>query len=391
LFVGLGILIFSSVRLLSLSSTKLISAIFCSLLAASLLSGCGTPGIPLPPSLELPKPAIDLHARRKGNKVYLSWTVPVQTTDRQTIRHLGTTRICRSLKSLLASGVHAKDECGNEVGTVLPPTPTSAPSRKTNSIPPAKTAAKYVDELPAASTDIFGEFTYAVEVLNDRGRSAGLSNRAPVPAAPTLPPPANFAARVTADGVVLSWTSTSVQIAGPGLRYLYRVYRRGENSKETIAGEFPLDALPNSHLTDHNFEWEMKYSYRATVVTLIDRGQGAEAQIEGDDTPAVDVFTHDTFPPAVPSGLQAVFSSENQQLFVDLIWNPDTENDLAGYNIFRREGSGPVVRINSDLVKLPAFRDFNVSGGKRYAYSVSAVDTRGNESVRSAEANELVP
>ncbi len=360
------------------------------MLGITLLSGCGTPGIPLPPSLELPKPVTDLHAVRKGNKVYLTWTDPTQTTDRQTIRHFGGTRICRSLTSAAAPQVK-KEECGNVAGTIPPPQPMMAAStHKPKATPTPKPIEKYTDEISTAGIDPQGTFTYAVEVTNDRGRSAGLSNRVHVPAAPTLPPPADFAAQVKADGIFISWTPLPTRVEIPLLHYVYRIYRREENGKDKIAVELPLDAAPNSFL-DHNFEWEKRYTYRATVLTLIHRETGPDAQIEGDDTPEVSVFAHDTFPPASPSGLQAVFSGENQQPFIDLIWNPNTENDLAGYNVFRHEGGGAAVKINSDLVKLPAFRDLNVSPAKKYYYSVSAVDIRGNESPRSEEANESVP
>jgi hypothetical protein len=211
-----------------------------------------------------------------------------------------------------------------------------------------------------------------------------------VPAAPTLPPPANFLAQVKADGIFLGWTPLPLRVAPPELRYVYRIYRREEDGKDKVAVELPLDAALTSFL-DHNFEWEKRYTYRATIVTLIHREAGPEAQVEGDDTPEVSVFAHDIFPPAPPSGLQAVFSGENQQPFIDLIWNPNAESDLAGYNVFRHEGGSPTVKINSDLVKLPAFRDVNVSPGRKYYYSVSAVDIRGNESPRSEEANESVP
>ena len=64
----------------------------------AVLVSCGTPGVPMPPALELARPVTDLRAARKGDKVYLAWTVPAKTTDRQTVRHPGPTRICRSLK-----------------------------------------------------------------------------------------------------------------------------------------------------------------------------------------------------------------------------------------------------------------------------------------------------
>ena len=324
---------------------------------------------------------------RKGNKVYLTWTTPTQTTDHQTIRHLGATRICRNVTS--ATAPELKDECGNEVGT-LPPPQRVQPTHKPNPTPTTKPIEKYTDEIPTAGVDPVGSFTYAIEVTNNRGRSAGLSDRAQVPAAPTLPPPVGFTTQLTGDGILLSWTPLPPRVAPQGLSYVYRIYRREENGKDKIAIELPLDAEPNSFV-DRNFEWEKSYTYRATIVTLIHGEAGPEAQVEGDDTPEVSVFAHDIFPPAAPSGLQAVFSGENQQLFIDLIWNPNTENDLAGYNVFRHDGGAPAVKINSDLLKLPTFRDLNVLPGKKYYYSVSAVDIRGNESPRSEEANETVP
>jgi len=105
----------------------------------------------------------------------------------------------------------------------------------------------------------------------------------------------------------------------------------------------------------------------------------------------VKVFAHDVYPPAVPSGLQAVFSGVGQPPFIDLIWSPVTDADLAGYNVYRREDDGPSAKTNSELVKTPALRDSNVSSGKKYFYSVSAVDLRGNESARSEETSESVP
>src|SRR5581483_5705259 len=68
------------------------------LVGAGILQACGAPGPPLPPSLELPKPVTDLRATRKGHKVVLVWSLPLQTTDRQNLRRMGKTSICRSLQ-----------------------------------------------------------------------------------------------------------------------------------------------------------------------------------------------------------------------------------------------------------------------------------------------------
>ena len=80
------------------------------LILLAMLLGCGTPGMPLPPSLELPQPVQDLRASRKGDSVSLTWTVPQQTTDHTNVRlrYLGPTRVGRSLRV-------AMTECADKI------------------------------------------------------------------------------------------------------------------------------------------------------------------------------------------------------------------------------------------------------------------------------------
>ena len=362
-------------------------------LAAAFLAGCGTPGVPLPPSLELPKPVTDLHAVRKADKVYLSWSTPTRTTDGQTVRRLGPVEICRAVNAAIK-------ECGTPVGKAPAsqvPHPSSAQGKKAqgkNTSPAPKIQASYVDTISPElqKENPTGEIAYAVSVTNEDGRSAGLSNQVQVPAAPTLSPPADLQAQVTADGIVPNWMEFPDGHEFPQLLYVYRVYRREEGSeKRVVMGEIPLDALNRVQMIDHSFEWEKTYAYRVTVVTLISPPGKPQVEVEGDDTREVKVFAHDSFPPAVPSGLEAVASGVGQPPFVDLIWAPNTDADVAGYNIYRHEEGAPPVKINLEVVKTPAFRDPTVAGGKKYFYSVSVVDLRGNESAHSEEASETVP
>jgi hypothetical protein len=355
-------------------------------LCAALLSltGCGVPGIPKPPSLDLPQAVTDLRAVRKGDRVFLAWTIPTETTDGLRVRHLGVTRVCRSAEP-------SASDCANPIGPVAPPAPES---QKKPTAPNTKMQASYIDQLPPLllRDDPAAELFYAVSLFNQRGRTAGPSNRVAVPAVVALPPPSDFRPQVTADGVLLSWTGNPQSSETQQLHHVYRVYRREEGTKaDTIVGEMPFGALRTYILLDHGFEWEKTYEYRATVVHLIHVEGRPETQFEGDDTPSVRVFAHDIFPPAVPSSLQAVFSGVGQQPFIDLIWAPDTEADLAGYNVYRHEPGTAEQKINSEIVKTPAFRDTNVTPGHTYFYSVSAIDVRGNESAHSAEASETVP
>ena len=363
-----------------------------------LLASCAQTGPPLPPSLELPKPPADLRASRKGNRVTLSWSEPTLTTDRKSVRYLGPTLVCRSLDPEIAV-------CGNPATTL--PAPSAVPQKSGSARhathkagAPRPAPQTYIDILPANThqQDPSAEVTYAVEVLNRNARSAGLSNRVHVPAVSTLPPPSDLYAELTGDGAVLTWTSAGQsQNVPPGVQYRYRIYRRDESSgKDAIAGEVPVPSIEPGpvHFTDSSFEWEKTYLYHITAVSIVKRPD-SEVQIEGDDTPPVRVIAHDVFPPSVPAGLQAACSGEGQKPFIDLIWAPVTNADLAGYNVFRSETNGAEVRIavklNSELVKSPSYRDFAVASGKTYTYSVSAVDVRGNESQRSEPTSEPVP
>ena len=347
------------------------------LTATAIMTACASIGPPLPPSLDLPKPPTDLRATRKGDRVTLTWTIPTTTTDRQTVRSVGATRICRSLQPEFT-------QCGVPVGEA-PVTATSATS------PKQKNRASYTDTLPATllSDDPSSSITYAIEPLNADGRGAGPSNRVRVALARTLPPPRNFTAHLTGQGVVLSWENA---VPSSSMHYLYRVYRRLEGSKdETLVGEVPLGNEPNLTLTDSTFEWQKNYEYRAETVTVLPQKDKPEVQVEGEDTPAVKIFANDTFPPAVPSALQAVFSGPGQQPFIDLIWAPVSDVDLDGYNVYRHEEGSAPVKVNAELVKTPAYRDTTVASGKHYLYAVTSVDLRGNESAHSEEAEETVP
>jgi len=352
------------------------STICLSLFLPAVFASCGSPGVPLPPSLELARPIADLHASRKGEQVYLTWTIPTQTTERQNLRHGGVVNICRAIDIAIT-------RCGTPVAQVaFQPVARNAPANQHT--------GEYGDRIPVA-TPPGSNLVYAASVVNSYNRSAGFSNQVKVLAASTLAPPADFRAQLSVEGVQLSWHAVIVpEIAG--LHFVYRIYRREQGTnKDAIAGELPANDSKSTSLLDRSFVWEKAYDYRATVVTVVQAANGTEQQIEGDDTSSVPVVAHDVFPPARPSGLQAVFSGPGQKPFIDLVWAPNTETDLAGYNVYRHEESGQPIKLNSDLIKSPDFRDAMIVPGHEYFYSICAVDVRGNESPHSAEANETVP
>lgn len=347
------------------------------LCALAMLSGCGTPGVPQPPSLNLAKPVSDLKAIRTGNEVTLTWTVPKETTDRATFRHRGPIRVCQAINQPQISQCNAV---------------TSLNTSKNQSVGTATTA------IPSSANGSNDYATYALEVNNDRGRNAGLSNQVQVPttivsklnAAPSL--------QLTADAIV---ATAGITEQGPAIAQTleFRRKEKGTPQEATVAHRQLEISAPgettNVELRDDNFVWEKTYEYRVVVVASAKVPNGTTVTFDGDSSSPMELVAHDVFPPAVPTGVQAVFSQiEGQPASIDLTWNPNTDHDLAGYFIYRRrqvEPASSAVKLNAQPLNAPAFHDTAIQPGNAYIYSVSAVDERGNESKRSEEASEQVP
>jgi hypothetical protein len=92
----------------------------------------------------------------------------------------------------------------------------------------------------------------------------------------------------------------------------------------------------------------------------------------------------DLVPPDSPEGLTAVASDG----LVDLTWN--VVPDAAGYFVYRSQVTqGGYDRLNDTPVAVMTYADNTVVNGRVYYYVVTAVDSFGNESGRSNEADAL--
>ncbi len=349
------------------------------LMGCLLLSGCGVPGAPLPPSAEIPKFVGDLKAQRKGATVTLTWTTPTETSDGELVRKPGKMLVQRALIS--APGSDLQFQTISE----LPLKPTLNEGRGDQ--------ATAKDTLTGALRSGGAGFAvYSILAQGRKGKSFGLPNRASVSLAPDLAPPHKVSANPVPAGIMITWDEFVPPENHSRLQtqYAYKVMRRPLGATEATLVK-QLDAgNQGMSFVDTGIEWEKTYQYWITPVTLWQDGN-RKGEIEGDDSPTVDVLAHDSFPPANPTGVEAVFSAAAPNSFIDLTWSANTEPDLGGYNVYRHIGNGPPVKINSELVKTPRFPDPNIQSGMKYFYSVTAVDLRGNESGKSEETSETVP
>ena len=106
-----------------------------------------------------------------------------------------------------------------------------------------------------------------------------------------------------------------------------------------------------------------------------------DATVIGPASPRTCSTPVDKFAPAAPRSLAVIAGSGS----INLIWDANTENDIAGYLVLRAEApSDTLLPITKEPVAAATYRDETVRPGVRYVYSVVAVDRAGN---RSAESN----
>lgn len=305
-------------------------ALLAAILLLLALLGCATPGPPLPPSLDLPRPVTDLQARREGSRVILSWTAPNENTDKLRLRHPGPTAICRKIEPTLVLNAPApasSTACEPVIATVpaadlhatKQPEQTAAPEFAHAS---AGARVTYSLTLPAELTREHpdGSAVFYVQPLNSSGRGAGFSNAAAVPLAPAYPPPDSFKARQTKPAIVLTWTPeppnsmNSTRISG------YRIARREAGAQSDDERLFVASDSPsNGHLSDSQFTWGKRYSYRIATVTGVYSSTGEKiAEVDGDWSQSLEENATDVFPPSQPSAVQAVFTQIGPQRFIDL-------------------------------------------------------------------------
>ncbi len=366
--------------------------------------GCASPGPPRPPSLNLPNIVKDLHADRAGDIVRLTFTAPTRTSDRLQYKGPIIAELCRQL----AAG---------------PCTPVTRKTIAAGAVTPLE------DRLPSqltAGPDAL--LTYRVQLFNAKNKTAGPSDPAYVAAGPAPTPIANLTATASAQGAILRWqlspAASTVELERLRTSTLKNESTDASPQKATEktpakAASFTKKAAPPptprpapaktnpfqsesepaqvnlragstdaGGTIDTTAQFGQSYTYTATRVrTLILAGHALEIRSAPS---AAAIEMRDTFPPAVPQGLTAVPVAAG----IDLSWEPDTESDLAGYIVYRTTPSAnasattPPTRLNPQPLPSPAFHDAATQPGRTYRYSVTAIDTTGNESAPSAAVEE---
>lgn len=340
-----------------------------------LLVGCAAQSPPRPPRVERPEAVRDLAASQVGATIELHFTLPDTATDGEGLTKPLEVEILRAV-------VHP----GEKPGPAISATPLLSLQGVDLARHTFAGKVEYTDSLDRADFQRFvgSALTYQVRGLTRgfRGRpiESALSNTATVRILDVPEAPADPTVQSTASALDLRWSAPTRTLTGKPLTTVdrYRIYRSetGKPGSYSAVGE-----SPETSFADANFEFGHLYAYRVRAL-LAEAGQTAEST----DSPSVQIVPRDVFPPAAPAGLTGVYTTQG----VDLIWSPDTEADLAGYNIYRSTAGGKPVKLNAELLRSPLYHDTAVTTG-RYTYRVTAVDSNGNESAPSEGVSVDVP
>lgn len=344
--------------------------------------GCASPGPPRPPSLHLPQALHDLTASREGDHVEVHFTLPQRTTDNLPLRPPAVwATLCRGLES-------------------QPCTPIAAYRNRQLPVSTTNSAARNIawqDTLPASLTSGPPHLLlYRVQLSNSQGRSGGWS--APVYTLAGQPPPPvqDLQAQGTRRGILLEWTPISASSNSSAFDVLIRREGIGAPSAPTNKNKSANEPVwfdahaetrgsAAAETLDTSAQPDIAYRYVAVRRQLLQIGDHPLEMRSALSAP-VEMTLRDIFPPPAPTNLSAAPFTESGRFAVDLVWDPVSAPDLAGYNITRQpidaDGSptGVPQRLNPSPVALPAFHDPSAGSTRRYRYNVTTVDRSGNES-----------
>ena len=411
--------------------------LLCLAAAGLAAAGCGKKGPPLAPLARVPGRAMDIAARRTGDVVAITFTIPSANIDESKPADIARVDVyaytamaqndVRDTKRMTLAGTvpvrkplepEAEDakkkpgpppplEPGESQGAAVTVTETLtaemrvplAPDEKARVVPEAQPVSWFDTPLVPPLTgpvprDEPRRF-YVVYGVSRGGDRGGASPRPAVPLGAPPAPPLRPRLTTTERGIVVDWdtppgarlpyqepagegvlraTQRGMESAAP---LVYLVYRGPTAEGKARLTEKPVAART---FTDPDVEFGVERCYDIRTVRI----QGI-VTLESEPSPAACITPADAFAPPAPAALVAV-AGEGA---ISLIWRGVDASDLAGYLVMRGEAAGGEL---TPLVDAPlresTYRDATAKPGVRYVYAVLAVD-RATPPNRSALSNKV--
>ncbi len=332
-----------------------------------LVTGCGRRGAPHPPAAAAPEAVMALRAEAQTNTVLVIWTKPYRNLDGSSLYDLQEFRLFR------ATGAGPVFE---SIATIRANYPQNAVARGPLYL--------FLDDGAGRGLDPTLRYTYRIQAMNARGLLSPVSPEVQVEFLAPPPVPTGLRA-VPREGVVeLSWEPSAPDGEGAVPVRGYNVYR---GIRPETYGAEPINATPlrETRFRDAGMATDTPYYY-------IVRSVGSERPPwrESGNSIEASAVVEDRTPPAPPEGLAAL----PDRSLVALTWRPNTETDLLGYLVYRRESPALVpVRLTENPIQPTTFTDRMARPSATYVYTVTAVDRspQRNESAPSVEVEATLP
>jgi len=311
---------------------------------------CGKKGNPMPKQQPVPAGIGELYGDVKDGVLFLSFGVPTKNMDGSEIVDLAGFKV---LKSCVNCGgtfeVYKEIRLDGEKGFTIV----------------RNRLHVYDDDLVKGYT-----YSYMVKPFTSKGTLGDSSKPFTIQ---WQDPPARPAGNVTVkqnDGrIELSWTQEQ--------GFSYNVYRHDNG----IYPLFPLnkDPLTNPFFVDSGLKNGQKYIYEVRKVKVVDKKNWEGEGLRIEATPK------DLTPPSVPR----VIKAEKRGSVVQVSWLANSEDDVAGYNVYRVVGRSEQ-KLTKTPVKDTQFIDHSIGDNRYLSYYVTSVDASGNESEPSREIIVIV-
>lgn len=412
------------------------------LIVLSVCTACGKKGPPLPPLVKLPTPPAEFSAARRADTIEFQFVVPATNTDGTRPANLdrvevyalpapvppdplappppAPTTVDELLKSATLVASVAVKGPRDPNATIEPEDPDSemeapegtgvdqgvvaravaglatssaaavAPGRRAK---PAK-RPRVIDDDPQPLVSprwAVPTRTYIGVGVTAKGRKGPVTAGVAVSFMDPPSPPDEAEFTYDEDAITVTWTparprasvqdpvtedddvlpSRPIGVDLPTIAY--NVYDASTEQRLTPS---PIAAL---EFSDPRMTWGEERCYDIRAVETL-----AGFSIESAPASTACETLVDTFPPAAPEGLDAVPSDGA----ISLIWEPNSEKDLAGYIVFRGAAPGDALEsLTPTPIKETFFKD-TVVAGVAYVYAIQAVDTAGNASELSTRKQE---
>ncbi len=407
------------------------------------LAACGKKGPPLPPFSRVPAPPANPQAARVGDDVYVWFTVPSANVGGQSPADVSAIELFAVTSVIAPSGpdiTQAAEKIGTYPvyvpvpppaapdGTAVPafPTPpgfaqgatavvreTLTPDLRVATVLPALPGLPPAvdDDVEPLKGPIVGPAAgalrrhYFLVAVGPRGRASTPTAVLSVPIDDASEPPTGLRLEYTESGMTLAWEPSSNAHAAPATPDDPTLlpakpllpppsptgYHVSEVPKAVAASPDPyaltLPTTVNTQplaTTTFSIPGAVRYGEeRCFVVRAVDVVTGVLTV--GRASQPTCVTPVDTFPPAAPTQLAAIAGVG----VINLIWEPNSEADLAGYIVLRGAAPGGTLQaLTATPIRETTYRDQTATPGVRYVYAVVAVDNASPQNV-SGQSNRV--